>query len=120
MGSDDEEDHDDTTPQQHCYRQVHWLRHYGTNEQLAKYTAGGPPRPSKKDGVIGKILFYEVNTPTVDEVAALLEEMERAGWITSTIRKSIAQLSTHELMAELKARMIERDSGPGLSAAGME
>lgn len=120
MGLDDEEDHDDTTPQQIYYGQLSWYQTHGTPEQLAKFSAGGPPPPMKKDGVTGKILFYEVNTPTVDEIAALLEAMEQAGWITSTIRESIAQLPTQELVAELKARLVERDSGPRPSAAGTE
>ncbi|WP_174567805.1 hypothetical protein [Nocardia altamirensis] len=110
MGLSDEIGHDDATLQQHYFGQLAWYQHYGTPEQLAKFSAGGPPPPMKADGVTGKILWFEVHTPSVSELAALLAEMETAGWITVEVRENIAELSPADGIAELKARMVEQDS----------
>ncbi|WP_433655055.1 hypothetical protein ACQPW1_29535 [Nocardia sp. CA-128927] len=111
MGSDDEEGHDQATAQQVYYADLFHLEQFGTPEQVAEFSAGGPPPPTKADGITGKILFYEANPPTLEEFAGLLEEMEIGGWIASEIREKVAGLPRADGVAELKARMVERDTG---------
>lgn len=121
MGSDDElRSPLGVTPQQHYYARRYFLEHHGTPEEVAEFSAGGPPPPKKADGVTGKILYYEANTPTLEEFAGLLTEMETAGWITSEVRGKVAELPRAEGIAELKARMVERDSDERQQAAGTE
>ncbi|WP_433657994.1 hypothetical protein ACQPW1_39595 [Nocardia sp. CA-128927] len=116
----DEEGGGAATPQQIYFGQRFHLEQFGTPEQVAKFSAGGPPPPLKADGVTGKILFYEANMPTVEEFAGLLAEMEKGGWITSEVREKVAGLSRADGVAELKARMVEPDSGQRPPAAGTE
>ncbi|OCF85967.1 hypothetical protein [Nocardia brasiliensis] len=97
------------TPQQIYHGKLYQLQHHGTPEQVAEFSADGPPRPETADGVTGWIFYYEANTPTMDQVAALLAEMETLGWITGTVRETLAELSPQEATAELKARMVERN-----------
>ncbi|QIS01009.1 hypothetical protein F5X71_00495 [Nocardia brasiliensis] len=118
MASDDEQSPLEVTPQQSYYAQRYYLERHGTPEQVAEFSAAGPPPPEQADGVTGKVLYYEANTPSADDIAALLVEMEQAGWITSTIRATLAELPPEDGVAELKARMVEPDSdrrqpGPG-------
>uniref|UniRef100_UPI003F4999DA hypothetical protein n=1 Tax=Nocardia suismassiliense TaxID=2077092 RepID=UPI003F4999DA len=110
---------DDATPQQIYFGQLFHLQQFGTPEQVAAFSADGPPRPTKADGVTGKILFYEANPPTLEEFAGLLVEMEKGGWITSEVREKVAELPRTDGVAELKARMVERDSDEQ-SASGTE
>lgn len=120
MGLDDEKRHDEATPQQIYFGQLFHLEQFGTPEQIAKFSTGGPPPPRKADGVTGKILFYEANPPTLEEFAGLLAEMEMGGWITSEVRKKVAELPRANGVAELKARMVERDSDERQPASGTE
>ncbi|GAA5087160.1 hypothetical protein [Nocardia iowensis] len=119
MGLNDDEG-DDATPQQIYFGQLFHLEQFGTPEQVAQFSADGPPPPRLADGVTGKILFYEANTPTLEEFAGLLVEMENGGWITSEVREKIAELPRVDGLAELKARMVEPDSGPRQPTAGTE
>ncbi|WP_433574883.1 hypothetical protein [Nocardia brasiliensis] len=98
-------------PQQIYCGTLYQLQQHRTPEQVSAFFADGPPPPQKTDGATGLILHYEAHTPTVDQVAALLAEMETAGWITSTERKTLAELPAVEITAELKARMVEQDTG---------
>ncbi|WP_433660815.1 hypothetical protein ACQPW1_00550 [Nocardia sp. CA-128927] len=118
MGLDDEDG--DATPQQIYYGKLFHLEQFGTPEEVAEFSAAGPPPPGKADGVTGKILFYGANTPTVEEFAGLLTEMEKAGWITSEVREKVEGLPRADGVAELKARMVEPDSGQRQPAAGTE
>ncbi|MFI7002369.1 hypothetical protein [Nocardia sp. NPDC050175] len=121
MGSDDElRSPLGVTPQQHYYARRYFLEHHGTPEEAAEFSAGGPPPPRPADGVTGKILYYEANLPTVEEFAGLLAEMENGGWITTEVREKVAELPRADGVAELKARMVERDSGERQQAAGTE
>ncbi|MGX1772081.1 hypothetical protein ACWIGW_08195 [Nocardia brasiliensis] len=122
MSSDDDELRSPlkVTPQQSYYAKRYYLEHHGTPEQIAEFAAGGPPPPEKADGVTGKILYYEANTPTAADVADLLAEMEKAGWITSVVRETLAGLPPEDGVAELKARMVEPDSDVRQSPAGIE
>ncbi|WP_433655000.1 hypothetical protein ACQPW1_29255 [Nocardia sp. CA-128927] len=108
------------TPQQHYYARRYHLEHHGTPEEVAEFSASGPPPPRKADGVTGKILFYEANPPTLEEFAGLLAEMEMGGWITSEVREKVAELPRADGVAELKARMVERDSDERQPASGTE
>ncbi|MEU0872930.1 hypothetical protein [Nocardia brasiliensis] len=120
MESDDEwRSPSKVTPQQTYYAQRYYLERHGTPEQVADYSAGGPPPPEKGDGVTGKILFYEANPPTPEDVAVLLAEMEQAGWITSTTREALTELPPGDSVAELKARMVEPDSDHRQPPAGI-
>ncbi|WP_280442210.1 hypothetical protein [Nocardia brasiliensis] len=121
MGSDEElRSQLKVTAQQSYYAQRYYLEHHGTPEQVAEFSAAGPPPPEKADGVTGKILYYEANTPTVEEVAALLSEMEEAGWITGATREALAELPPEDGVAVLKARMVEPDSDQRQPSAGIE
>ncbi|CAM4435779.1 hypothetical protein NONI108955_28020 [Nocardia ninae] len=120
MGSEDEESRDDMTPQQSYYAELFHLEQFGTPEQVAQFSAGGPPPPRKADGVTGKILFYEANMPTLEEFAGLLAEMETSGWITSEVREKVEGLPRAQGVAELKVRMVEPDCGQPSPAAGTE
>ncbi|MFQ6395721.1 hypothetical protein ACLMAJ_19925 [Nocardia sp. KC 131] len=120
MGQSDEDGGDNATPQQIYYRQLFHLQHYGPAEMLAEFETAGPPTPLASDGMTGKILWFEAHPPSVDEVAALLALMAAGGWITSTEAEHLAQLPQAECIAELKARMIERDSERRQPASGSE
>ncbi|MGW4844900.1 hypothetical protein [Nocardia brasiliensis] len=46
--------------------------------------------------------------------------MEKAGWITSVVRETLAGLPPEDGVAELKARMVEPDSDVRQSLAAIE
>ncbi|MFI6216998.1 NUDIX domain-containing protein [Nocardia brasiliensis] len=123
IGSDGEELHSPvhkSATAQQVYLGVLWqLQQHGTPGQVAAFSEGGPPPPAPADGFTGWILYYETHTPTVEHVTALLTKMETAGWITSTVRETLAELPVQEAIAALKARMVEPDtSEPAPSEAG--
>ncbi|MBF6125520.1 NUDIX domain-containing protein [Nocardia brasiliensis] len=115
IGSDGEELHSPVhkaATAQQVYLVVLWqFQQHGTPRQVAAFSEGGPPPPEPADGFTGWILYYEAHTSTVEHVAALLAEMETAGWITSAVRETLAELSPREAIAALKARIVEPDTG---------
>ncbi|MET8871705.1 hypothetical protein [Nocardia sp. NPDC004604] len=112
MGLSDEEGYDNETSQQMYYGTVWFYRNYGTPEQLAKYTAGGPPPPEPADGIIGKILWHEHHRATVEELTAILEQMREEGLVTDTGPRAYTGPVPPADIADLKAHMIEHPHQP--------
>jgi len=118
MGLSDEEGFDDETAQQMYYGTARYYDLYGTPEQLAKYTAGGPPPPEAADGVIGKILWHEHHPATVDELTAILEQMRTEGLVTDTGPRAYTGPIPPADIADLKHHMIEHPNRDSSTTSG--
>ena len=115
MGLSDELGWDDSvTPQQSYYGQLGFLRRY-MPQAVARFTAGGPPPPMTADGARGWLVWHEHHTPTVEELARLLERLQDEGLVSAEQADQYTGHATAETITALLGIVREHDTARGRS-----
>ncbi|MCP2275218.1 hypothetical protein [Nocardia amikacinitolerans] len=105
---------DSLTPQQSYYGRVGFLQRY-VPQALARFTAEGPPPPMAADGARGWLVWYEHHTPTVDELAQLLERLQDEELLSAEQAEQFTGKATAETITALLGVVREHDAARGRS-----